>query len=150
MRILDLSAGNRAVWMNKKHPDALYLDIRPEVKPDIVCDTTNLPPEIGYNFNLIVFDPPHVNFGKNSNMARVYGYHTSEQIRDTVMGSAKEAHRVSSKDCLMAFKWNDHDMKLKYVLSLLSTWWEPLFGHWMRNGPESKSQTYWVMLRRKP
>ena len=53
MRILDLSAGRRAVWFDKKHPDATYLDKRPEVDPDIVCDTRSLPNEIGDNFDLL-------------------------------------------------------------------------------------------------
>lgn len=149
MKILDLSAGNRAVWINKKHPDCTYLDIRPGVNPDIVCDTRELPESVGFDYDLVVFDPPHVNMGKTSNMARVYGYHTAEEIRDTVMRSAKEAHRVSKQSALMAFKWNDHDMGLKYILSLMSDYWEPLFGHWTRNGPSARSQTYWVMLKRK-
>jgi hypothetical protein len=135
--------------MNKKHPDCLYLDIRPTVNPDLVCDTRALPKEVGSGYDLIVFDPPHVHMGKTSNMARVYGYHTTEEIRDTVMRSAKEAHRVSRGEALMAFKWNDHDMGLQYILSLMSDFWEPLFGHWTRNGPEARSQTYWVMLKRK-
>lgn len=150
MKILDLSAGNRAIWINKKHPFATYLDCRAEVNPDIICDTRAIPDSVGSDFDLIVFDPPHLNFGKNSNMSRVYGYHTIEQIRDTVMQSAAEAHRVSKKNALMAFKWNDHDMKLNYILSLMSDYWEPLFGHWNRNGPSAQSQTYWVMLLRKP
>ena len=148
MKILDMSAGNRAVWIDKKHRDAVYLDVRPEVNPDIVCDTRKLPTEVGEGFGLIVFDPPHLNFGKTSNMSKVYGHHTTEEIKSIVRESAKEAHRVSTKDALMAFKWNDHDMGLMYILSLMSQW-EPLFGHWTRNGPSAQSQTYWVMLRRK-
>lgn len=149
MKILDLSAGNRAVWMDKKHRDALYLDIRPEMNPDLVCDTRFLPASVGDGFGLLVFDPPHVNFGKNSNMSKSYGHHTTDEIKDIVRRTAQEAHRVSVPDALMAFKWNDHDLKLNYILSLMFNWWEPLFGHWTRNGPSAKSQTYWVMLRRK-
>ncbi len=68
MKILDLSAGRRAVWFDKEHRDATYIDIRPEVKPTLVADARALPPEIGQDFGLIVFDPPHVNFGANSNI----------------------------------------------------------------------------------
>lgn len=107
MKILDLSAGNRAVWFNKTHPDVTYVDCRPEVEPDVVADTRNLPPEIGTGYDLIVFDPPHVNFGKNAEMSKTYGWHTTDEIRDIIKRSAAEAHRVSNEHALMAFKWND-------------------------------------------
>jgi hypothetical protein len=58
MKILDLTAGRRAVWYDKKHPLCTYLDIRPEVEPDILCDTTALPDEVGRDYDLIVYDPP--------------------------------------------------------------------------------------------
>jgi hypothetical protein len=54
MKILDLTAGKRAVWFNKKNPLALYLDKRSEVEPDIVCDVTQIPEEAGSGFNLFV------------------------------------------------------------------------------------------------
>lgn len=41
MKIIDLSAGNRAIWFDKNYRDATYLDIREEVKPDIVGDSTH-------------------------------------------------------------------------------------------------------------
>jgi hypothetical protein len=43
MRILDLTAGNRAIWFNKAHPLAVYIDKRAEVNPTIVADNTALP-----------------------------------------------------------------------------------------------------------
>lgn len=145
MRILDLSAGNRAIWFDKNHPMATFLDKRPEVEPDYVCDTTNIPHWVGYDFDLVVFDPPHVNCGKNSNMSRVYGHHTTAQILETIKGTAIEAHRVTRTNALMALKWNDHDISLKRVFDLMPQW-EPLFGHLTKDGP--RSQTYWAMLRR--
>lgn len=146
MKILDLTAGRRAIWFNKRHPLATFLDARAEVEPDMVCDTRNLPPEVGSDFDLVVFDPPHMNCGPNSNMSRVYGYHTTQQILETIAGTAKEAHRVSRTNALMALKWNDHDIALQRVFDLMPQW-EPLFGHLTKDGPGSK--TYWAMLRRK-
>lgn len=73
MKILDLSAGRRAIWFNKKHPSAVFIDQKIEVFPDIIADSTKLPFEVGFEYDLVVFDPPHVNCGKNSNMSRVYG-----------------------------------------------------------------------------
>lgn len=145
MKILDLSAGNRAIWYDKSHPFAVYLDKRASVNPTIVCDTRNIPESAGSGFNLIVWDPPHMNCGPNSNMSRVYGYHTTEEILDTIEKTSVEARRVSARNAVMAFKWNDHDIKLSRVLELMPQW-EPLFGHLTKDGPGS--QTYWVMLRR--
>ena len=146
MKILDLSAGNRAIWFDKNHPMALYLDKRAEVKPDIVCNTNELPLQIGNDFDLICWDPPHMNCGANSNMSKVYGYHTTKEILETIEATANQAWLVSKPNALMAFKWNTHDIKLERVFKLMPKW-EPLFGHLTKDGP--RSQTYWVMLRRK-
>src|SRR5689334_13017602 len=112
MKILDLSAGRRAVWFDKTHRDAIYVDIRPEVAPTFVADARALPAEIGEDFDLIVFDPPHKNNAATGKMAHNYGHWTAEQIKGIVIGSAREAHRVARPDALMAFKWNDHTRKL--------------------------------------
>lgn len=146
MKILDLSAGNRAVWFNKDHPLTMYLDKRESVNPTIVCDTREIPSSVGSGYNLICWDPPHMNCGPNSNMSKTYGYHTTKEILDTIEKTGREVWRISAKDCLMALKWNTHDIKLKRVFDLLPRW-EPLFGHLTKDGP--RSQTYWVMLRRK-
>lgn len=82
MKILDMSAGNRAMWFNKNHPDAVYLDCRSSVEPTIVTDTRQMSADVGDGYDLIVFDPPHVNFGKNAEMSKTYGHHTTEEIRD--------------------------------------------------------------------
>lgn len=145
MKILDLSAGRRAIWFNKAHPLATYLDKRPEVEPTIVCDTRAIPLEAGSGYDLLVWDPPHMNCGPNSNMSKVYGYHTTAEILDTLAKTAGEAHRVAKHDALMAFKWNNHDIGVDRVFKLLAGW-EPLFGHLTKDGPGS--QTYWIMFRR--
>lgn len=147
MKILDLTAGNRAVWFNKNHPLATYLDKRPEVNPTIVCDTKAIPDAVGSGYNLVCYDPPHMNCGPNSNMSKVYGYHTTQEILKDIEGTAKEAHRVTDPGALMALKWNTHDIKLERVFKLMPQW-EPLFGHLTKDGP--RSQTYWIMLRRLP
>ncbi len=148
MKILDLTAGNRAIWFDRKHRDALFVDIRPEMGPDIVADARELPLDIGAGFDLIVFDPPHENFSANGNMAKNYGHHTAAQIRDIVVRSAREAHRVSVPDALMAFKWNDRARKLDDILAMMPDW-EPLFGHGVRPQQRRRSMTSWVMLRRR-
>lgn len=146
MKILDLSAGRRAIWYNKEHPFATYLDKRPEVNPDYVCNTNDgIPEDAGSGFNLIVWDPPHMNCGPNSNMSRVYGYHTTAEILELLEKTSGEAHKVAAPNAIMAFKWNNHDIPLKRVFNLIRGW-EPLFGHLTKDGPNS--QTYWVLFRK--
>lgn len=152
MKILDLSAGNRAVWFDKTNPLVTFLDKRPEVKPCFVCDTKSIPSEVGEEFDLVVFDPPHENVGANGYMSKRYGHSTRAEIIETIKGSGKEAHRITKHNALMALKWNDHAFTLDDVLDLMKEYWLPLFGHHMRNrgGPEAKTQSFWVMLLRKP
>ncbi len=145
MKILDLSAGRRAIWFWKDHPLATFLDKRPEVNPTIVCDTRNIPDEVGTGFDLVVFDPPHMACGPNSDFSKAYGYHSTREILDTITKTAAEAHRVTRPGALMALKWNNHDIQLTKVFCLM-VHWEPLFGHLTKDGPGS--QTYWAMLRR--
>jgi hypothetical protein len=145
MKILDISAGNRGIWFDKAHPCTTYVDVRPEVEPDIVADSRALPAEVGEGFNLIVFDPPHKNNSPNFGMARSYGCFNHEEIRSIIGETAKETHRVAADDALMAFKWNEHSLKLTTVLALLHPFWEPLFGHGVTH---QQKGTSWVMLRR--
>lgn len=147
MRILDMTAGERNIWFNKKHPLACFIDIRPEVEPTHVLDARKMPLAEGH-FNLVVFDPPHANLG-TGRLAKLYGSHTAAGIRDLVTKGAIEAHRLSAPGALMAFKWNDHDQKLEKILALMPNW-EPLFGHKVSAAQKRPSTTYWVMLRRLP
>ena len=149
LKILDLSAGKRGIWFNKNHPAVVYVDHRAAVHPAICCDTRCLPLAVGTGYSLVVFDPPHVNVGANSNLSRDYGHSTTKQIQDLVLLTAIEAHRVTVPDALMAFKWNDHDQRLTKIMDLVRYWWEPLFGHMVSERSMRASRTYWVMLRRR-
>ena len=151
MKILDMSAGNRAIWFNKKNPLAIYIDKREIVKPDFVMDSTDMKMFCAHTFDLIVFDPPHLNTGKNSHMSKRYGHFTTKEILSTIEGSGREAHRVSKPNAFMAFKWNDHDIMLDRALKLFDEYWEPLFGQHLKNrgGSAATSQSFWVMLLRR-
>lgn len=149
MKIIDLSAGRRAVWFDKDHRDATYVDIRPEVEPTLVADARSLPADWEQQFDLVVFDPPHKNNGASGKMTHNYGHWTHAQIQEIVTGTAKEAFRIAKDDGLMAFKWNDHSLKLDTALAWLAPWWEPLFGHGVSGQHRHGSMTSWVMLRRR-
>ncbi len=147
MKILDLTAGNRAIWHDKQNPLATYLDIRPEMKPDHVCDTRNIPAHVGSGFNLIVYDPPHCNMGPTSDMAKKYGHFTTKEILDSVEHTSIEAHRVGAPGALLIFKWATRDIKLERVLALMTEKWQPLFGDITKFSQRSK--THWLVLKRR-
>jgi ubiquinone/menaquinone biosynthesis C-methylase UbiE len=136
-KILDACCGSRMMWFNKSHPDAIYTDIREvsadlcdgrklEVKPDIIADFTNLPFE-NESFYLVVLDPPHMkNLGENTWLFQKYGKlfpGWEEQIKHGV----NECMRVLKPNGVLIFKWNEHQVKLNEVLSIID--FEPLFGH---------------------
>lgn len=146
--ILDLSAGNRAVWFDKDRDDCIYVDKRPSVRPSLVADSTRLPFGGGI-FDLVIFDPPHVNAGRYSNTSRSYGWHTTTEIRDLIAGTAREAHRVTAPSAIMAFKWNDHDQRLGPVLALMSDYWDALCGHSVAARMKRRSETFWALLKRR-
>jgi len=145
LKILDVSAGKRAIWFDKTR--AVYLDKRIDMKPDIVGDSCCLPFRSGA-FDLVVFDPPHVNFGANAEMSKTYGHTTTEAIRTLIRGTGKEAARVLREDGLLALKWNDHDQKLDKILALLTDF-QPLFGHKVSQRNLRVSSTYWVLMERR-
>jgi hypothetical protein len=147
MKILDLSAGHRGVWFDRANPDTLFVDHCEEVGPQVVADSRQLPLRDG-QYDLIVFDPPHVNFGAKSNMSKDYGHYTTATIRDTLVKTAQEAHRVARSGAMMSFKWNDHDQSFAKVLELLRPYWQPLFGARTAQRTKHSAITAWVMLQR--
>lgn len=130
MKILDLTPGKRGIWFDKDNSLVSWGDGEGP-------------------FDLVVFDPPHVNVGAGSNMASDYGHCTSEQIREFVQEGGYRAYIRSKPDALMAFKWNDHDQKLERILALIEEWWEPLFGQRTSTRTKHACSTCWVMLKRK-
>ena len=55
--ILDVTCASRNMWKKNKHSEHIvFLDIRPEVKPQIVADNQRLPFREDYSFDLIVVD----------------------------------------------------------------------------------------------
>lgn len=66
--ILDACCGGKMFWFDKRNPNVEFCDIRNmettlcdgrnfEVKPDTVCDFTNMP-FADNTYRLVVFDPP--------------------------------------------------------------------------------------------
>lgn len=150
-KILDACCGSRMFWFDKKNPNAIFIDRRKEIitakdrdkirsieiNPDIVADFTCLPFE-DETFYMVVFDPPHLKtLGKTSWMAKKYGK-LSEDWREVIRKGFNECMRVLKPNGALVFKWNESEIKVSEVLSLIP--YKPLFGH--TTGRQSK--TMWM------
>lgn len=147
MKILDATCGNRMMWFDKNDPETTFIDIRQETKPDIVmsCTKTKFKDR---EFDVIIFDPPHVNVGKNSDMSKRYGHFTSREIKLLVKDGFKEFNRILKTKGMVMFKWNNHSIKLETVLSLIEDF-RPLFGQQVSIRRKHVSMTYWICLKKK-
>jgi tRNA G10 N-methylase Trm11 len=157
-------------WFDKQNPNVEFCDIREvettlcdgrsfEVKPDTICDFTNLPfPD--KSFKLVVFDPPHLlrNTGK-SKMADMYGSLNEKAVptgyqhikygalyddwKDLIHKGFAECWRVLDNYGTLIFKWNETDIKVSEVLKVIGA--QPLFGH--KSGKASK--THWMAFMKQ-
>ncbi|WP_421180396.1 class I SAM-dependent methyltransferase [Aeromonas enteropelogenes] len=157
-RVLDPCCGGRMMWLNREHPDVVFGDRRHEVltvtdrshgnpdgtrtlriEPDVQMDFRSMPFPDG-TFNLVAFDPPHLErAGPKSWLAAKYGK-LGPDWRDDLRRGFAECFRVLSPDGVLIFKWNETQVKVSEVLALTDV--EPLFGHPSgRNG-----LTHWLVF----
>ncbi len=138
MLILDATCGGRHLWVDKDHPNALYVDRRVlpkgtipirhnwEVRPDIVADFTDLPfPDA--TFDLVVFDPPHIIRANPSKsfLRTKYGELEPATWDAVLRDGFSECWRVLRAPGTLHFKWAEGSKTLKEVLALFPE--RPLF-----------------------
>lgn len=152
--ILDACCGSRMFWFDKHNPDVVYMDIREEeytlcdgrglvVEPDVIGDFTRMPfPD--ETFYHIVFDPPHMNkLGKGTWMAQKYGVLLPTWETD-IRAGFDECMRVLKPYGTLIFKWNEAQIKVARILSLIP--YKPLYGH-----PTAKhGKTIWLAFMKLP
>lgn len=151
MKILDPACGSKMFWFDKHEPHTTYTDIRKEtletedrgksrkivINPDEIADFTNLPFR-DYEFNLIVFDPPHLKrAGKNSWLAKKYGKLPKDVWPQLLQKGFKELWRVLALDGTLLFKWSDNQIAFKDVLDLFDH--KPILG-------DQRGHTRWFVF----
>ena len=154
--VLDACCGSRMFWFDRKDARALCVDSRREVhslkdksskggfrelviQPDIMADFTKLP-FVDQSFSLVIFDPPHlIHAGKKGWLAKKYGVLKNTWEQDLRCGFS-ECFRVLKISGTLIFKWSEHDIPLKKILSLTSE--QPLISN--RSGKHSKS--HWIVF----
>ena len=149
LKVLDLTAGRRAMWFDKQWRGAVFVDVRLEVVPDVVASSAALPIGVEAGFDLVVFDPPHRHFQPTSFFAAKYGTFTRAEIHDLIRDGACEAHRVCRPGALMVFKWNNCSRPLNEQLDLMARWWYPLFGTKEASRGGGDTDTSWTLLVRR-
>jgi len=149
-RVLDATCGSRMIWFDKQNNDALYMDNRQltdtlcdgrilNVNPDVIADFRNMPFDDNA-FYLVVFDPPHLlKAGENSWLAKKYGVLSGDWKQDIAKGF-NECIRVLKPNGTLIFKWNEEQVKLSEILSVISK--KPLFGN-------RRSKTHWLVFMKE-
>lgn len=150
-QILDPCCGSRMFWFQKEHQLTLFCDQREEehvlcdgrtlkVSPDMVADFRNMPHEDG-RFNLIVFDPPHLErAGNTSWVAKKYGVLNKDTWREDLSAGFAECWRVLRPGGTLIFKWNETQIKINEVLRCFSE--RPIFGHTTTHN----LKTHWMVF----
>ena len=157
-KILDVTCGDRTIWFQKNHPNAIFCDKRREewegvfgtakkkrhlvIDPDIQCDFTDLPFE-DKSFALVVFDPPHIKgLTDKSWMKKSYGV-LPDEWEQLIHDGFWECMRVLREDGVLVFKWSDISVSTREVINAIGI--EPLFGH--RSG--KKMNTHWMCFMKE-
>lgn len=136
-RILDACCGSRMFWFDKYNENVVFMDKRKVdtvlcdgrrliVNPDVIGDFTNIPYKEN-QFNLVVFDPPHlIHAGQNSWLALKYGVIEGDW-KEMIRKGFNECMRVLKKDGILIIKWSSNQISTKDVLKVLPV--QPLFGN---------------------
>lgn len=162
--ILDATCGGRSIWCEgqKEREDTLYIDIRKEregyidseafgnrtyaIRPDEMQDFRDLP-YADKQFNLIVFDPPHVTTENGMEKLsginnKKYGSLRAESWQKDLKAGFKELWRVLKPGGIIAFKFADRSIPFREVLNEIP--YEPLFG--TRTAKTERSETKWFVF----
>ena len=156
--ILDACCSVKAMWTNKHHPNAVYIDIRKEpagflgygrkeeLNPDFVMDFRHMDfPD--KSFKLVVFEPPHLSkLGKTSLFRNKFGALEPDTWKEDLKQGFSECWRVLDDYGVLEFKWSDSEIPFREVLKLIPQ--EPLF--YNRTNYKATSQTKWFCFMKIP
>jgi len=125
---LDATAGYRMMWPTKQMEGWVYLDKRPEVKPDLVAMWSNLPFRDNV-FEVIMFDPPHLidRGGMGKIIQKMREKYTTwsrrKDVAPTIFKAAKEFSRVGN---ILILKWYDDKVSLWQLYSVFRGLWDEI------------------------
>ena len=95
---------------------------------------------IDLDFDLIVFDPPHLIYaGENSWLAKKYGKLDKKNWPEIILKGFNECNRVLSDKGTLIFKWNDSQIHVNEILKIINR--TPLFG-------DKRGKTRWLVVNK--
>lgn len=155
--MLDACCSVKAMWYNKNHPNAVYIDIREEdsgfmkgrkesIKPDYIMDFRKMDfPD--KTFKLVVFEPPHLSkLGKTSLFRKKFGCLNAETWQDDLKKGFAECWRVLDDFGTLVFKWSNSEIPFKKALELIPH--KPLF--YNTTNYKATSVTKWFCFMKIP
>ena len=156
--ILDACCSVKAMWYNKSHSNAVYIDIREEkdgfmgygrkegIHPDYVMDFRKMDfPD--KSFKLVVFEPPHLKtLGETSYFKKKFGCLNAETWQTDIKQAFNECWRVLEDYGILIFKWSDNEIPFHRVLRFAPV--EPLFGN--TTNYKATSVTKWFCFMKIP
>lgn len=150
--ILDACCGSKMFWFDKENNNVVFMDNKTlettlcdgrslKIEPDVIADFRNIPfPD--NSFKLVVFDPPHlIKVGGKSWLNLKYGCLSKDTWQDDIKQGVNESLRVLDNYGVLVFKWNEEQVKLKEVLSVIGI--KPLFGN-------KRAKTHWLVFMKIP
>lgn len=125
--IVDATANRRKMWKGVSHKGRIvFMDIDPSMKPDVVCDFTDMHFLGNSSVDILVWDPPHLPTASASQMALnsmvdAYGLRSSVQgnnISAIFPRFLQEVLRVLKPDGFLFAKLKDfiHNHKYQWTL----------------------------------
>ena len=129
MVILDVTAGNRMIWKNSKHPsDIIFIDkeFGFKINQDIIADNRKLPIRKDIQIDSIIFDPPWglnmppwwVDKNPNDVTATYYGdFKSKRELISYIHKAQKEFQQYTNRLC---FKWGERNVSLWKILPLFT------------------------------
>ena len=161
MKILDATAGYRGIWYQKNHPFVTWMDARKgkftsyynpknqrtyDVNPDVVTTWDNMPFSDN-EFDMIVFDPPHIVKKPSESKCRMEIQYTSldkNNWQKTLQDGFKHLFRVLKPCGILVLKWCETDIKIMDVIKLSP--YQPLFANMSLEHNGSERNSYMVIF----
>jgi len=162
MKILDATCGAKNMWFQPNHPLVTFIDKRNEkvisvmertgskrtalIKPDIVADWTKQLPFDDEEFDMVLFDPPHIIRKKECklHMDRYYGILLKDTWKHDLTKGISELFRVLKPYGIFIFKWGQHSVSIHDIIKLFP--YPPLFGNKTNNQSVNDRDTIWLVF----
>jgi hypothetical protein len=114
---LDLTYGNGGCWDGTAHVTVTGHDLDPHRAPHGPMDFTDTSAYAGGNFDVVVFDPPHISdAGTRSRMGERFGsYASTDEAKQMVQAGARNGWRIARLGLLVKVSDHVHNEQLVHM-----------------------------------